>query len=606
LLIRDVEISPQVHSKSHLKRIVEKTQPTTRMSQPDPAGQQRQPGSVLELMEFVLPTVNLDRCPDWPPDLFAIVATVLRRNGAYVRCVATGVSESASDRALFDEMWPDRARSVGERWRNVISAAQAEYAGTGKLSAADALKQATIPDEVQAAWSRLYREAEKTPLADSADNDELTRALLELNGYSDEASYGIGLGALGGADDGYGQAARLFLQLNGKQSFCHWVDRQKARVLGKKHTPQQGLTLRSLTHNLSLCMPWEVEPLWYDLDAPRLDDVLNLLLLPWPLKVNAREFRRIEVAAGQSTPREHCLFEYRREPAPAGELSRRVNAAIDQAYQCVTRLHAIVLPELAMTCEEWKVVEKIALQRRVMLISGIIDDVGDVNNVPINSCRIQMMALTSSDEEVSPSVIESPPPAYRQTKHHRWCLDRNQVLQYDLGGQLPTALRCWENSHIHRRRIFFAQLGGWLTFSVLICEDLARQDPIADVLRSVGPNLVVALLMDGPQLAARWSARYASVLADDPGTSVLTLTSLGMSERSRQASTGENGSRVIALWKDKLYGTREIELAMGSCGCVLSLARERREEFTADGRSDGTSTEVPVFAGVFQVEEVAS
>jgi hypothetical protein len=68
---------------------------------------------------------------------------------------------------------------------------------------------------------------------------------------------------------------------------------------------------------------------------------------------------------------------------------------------------------------------------------------------------------------------------------------------------------------------------------VLICEDLARQDPAAELVRAVGPNLLVALLMDGPQLANRWPARYAAVLAEDPGTSILTLTSLGMVERSR-------------------------------------------------------------------------
>lgn len=68
---------------------------------------------------------------------------------------------------------------------------------------------------------------------------------------------------------------------------------------------------------------------------------------------------------------------------------------------------------------------------------------------------------------------------------------------------------------------------------MLVCEDLARQDPAADLIRAVGPNLLIALLMDGPQLSGRWPARYASVLAEDPGTSVLTLTSLGMAERSR-------------------------------------------------------------------------
>src|SRR5262249_24446815 len=50
----------------------------------------------------------------------------------------------------------------------------------------------------------------------------------------------------------------------------------------------------------------------------------------------------------------------------------------------------------------------------------------------------------------------------------------------------------------------------------------------------------------------------------------------GRTPSSREAKSGKNGSRVIALWKDKLYGTREIELEKGSYGCVLSLARERR------------------------------
>src|SRR5687768_17746605 len=40
-------------------------------------------------------------------------------------------------------------------------------------------------------------------------------------------------------------------------------------------------------------------------------------------------------------------------------------------------------------------------------------------------------------------------------------------------------------------------------FRSLICEDLARQDPIAELVRHVGPTLVVTILMDGPQLKNR-------------------------------------------------------------------------------------------------------
>jgi hypothetical protein len=62
----------------------------------------------------------------------------------------------------------------------------------------------------------------------------------------------------------------------------------------------------------------------------------------------------------------------------------------------------------------------------------------------------------------------------------------------------------------------------------------------------------------GPQLTSRWAARYASVLADDPGSAVLTLTSFGMAQRSRPHD--RDPSRVLALWKDPERGMREIQL----------------------------------------------
>jgi hypothetical protein len=140
----------------------------------------------------------------------------------------------------------------------------------------------------------------------------------------------------------------------------------------------------------------------------------------------------------------------------------------------------------------------------------------------------------------------------------------------------------------------------WLTTCVLICEDLARQDPIAEIVRAVGPNLVIALLMDGPQLRSRWSARYATVLAEDPGSSVLTLTSLGMAMLSRPG--GQLGSRVVALWKDaKTAESREITLSENSVGIVLSLSVEYLDEWSADGRNDDFATGYPLLAGVHEV-----
>jgi hypothetical protein len=69
------------------------------------------------------------------------------------------------------------------------------------------------------------------------------------------------------------------------------------------------------------------------------------------------------------------------------------------------------------------------------------------------------------------------------------------------------------------RSLQFVSVGEEITIVSLVCQDLAETDELADVIRAVGPTVVFTVLLDGPQLASRWAARYASVLADDPGSS---------------------------------------------------------------------------------------
>jgi hypothetical protein len=78
------------------------------------------------------------------------------------------------------------------------------------------------------------------------------------------------------------------------------------------------------------------------------------------------------------------------------------------------------------------------------------------------------------------------------------------------------------------------------------------------------------------------AARYASVLADDPGSAVLTLTSFGMVQRSRPGSLA--ASTVVALWKDPERGFREIALESGAQAVLLTACGSRATRRTRDGR----------------------
>jgi hypothetical protein len=166
----------------------------------------------------------------------------------------------------------------------------------------------------------------------------------------------------------------------------------------------------------------------------------------------------------------------------------------------------------------------------------------------------------------------------RQNKHHRWSLDEGQVEQYHLGSALHPHIRWWEAMEVPRKAVHFVEVAE-LVLASLVCEDLAHNDDIAQLIRSVGPTIVVNVLLDGPQLTSRWTARYASVLADDPGSAVLTLTSYGMVERSRPA--GRDASRVIALEKDPTRGVREIPLEPGAQGVLLTVCIDRATRYSA-------------------------
>ena len=295
-------------------------------------------------------------------------------------------------------------------------------------------------------------------------------------------------------------------------------------------------------------------------------------------------------------------------PAPEETLRSfrlRLTNILDAAHRHANHIDAVVFPELSLSIEQYFAAEELAIRYKTMLIAGVRapSQLGQGGNF----CIMQPAGLLFSPLGNAPKYTKRKwtnlldTVRLTQPKHHRWCLDREQINQYQLAGNIPTGGLVWENIQLLPRQLHFVTLGSWMTWSVLICEDLARQDPVADLIRSVAPNLLITLLMDGPQLPGRWPSRYASVLAEDPGVSVLTLTSLGMAERCRPTlrTTGRRAdkNRAIALWRDVEIGEQEIVLDPGDQACILSLSCSSREEWAADGRGDHTEAHCPIFAG---------
>ena len=96
--------------------------------------------------------------------------------------------------------------------------------------------------------------------------------------------------------------------------------------------------------------------------------------------------------------------------------------------------------------------------------------------------------------------------------------------------------------------------------------------------------------MDAPQLSTRWPARYATVLSEDPGCSVLTLTSRAL--MTLQHITGarccsSDDERVVALWRDDQDpAPKHIVCPADAHGVCLKIWGTQANDVTFDGRRD--------------------
>jgi hypothetical protein len=533
------------------------------------------------------------QCPIWPPDVYGITGALLKRSGAYLR--------------IFEDHSPDGylkgIEELGVSWRKRIDAQ--------KHPTFDSLARAR-PTELKASWAELMR-ARSLPINEIQGSQALTEHLIRMTLIADEASAGIGVDWDNVTEDG--PVPSPFLSLADRikstqdlRSFGWEVSPDVVCVLGKQHTPQVGATFRSLSHHLSLYLPSDIEARWHGPYRPWQEssdssNMVNLLLLPWPNEIETADFSEVPTRAHRTDPDDEMpgYFSFRPTSTltPQG-FGRALRRALANAREHTNQIDAVVFPEVALTHEQYDVAERIAVEQRIISICGV-RSIARGRRRDLNLSVIQpagAMREGGSTGRAKRRLVDDM--RLVQAKHHRWCLNRDQLVCYQLGGQLSITRNWWENIELPERLLYFFSLNR-LTWSVLICEDLARQDPAADLIRAVGPNLLIALLMDGPQLKDRWAARYASVLAEDPGSSVLTLTSLGMARRSRPflRATGRrpDPSRVIALWRDAVDGEAEICLDADENACVLSLECRRRKEYSADGRHDGTQSRYPVFAG---------
>lgn len=524
------------------------------------------PFTVGELFSYLLPRLSdpeQRHLPLWPPDVFGLMSALIQRSGAYIQAL---------------QKWP------APRWSIPSSVGYAKWSSElgGEWKKAYFLDK-PAPDKVESIWKSFIKLAWGVPVQDFSHQQILAHDALLLLALADEASAGLGT-TLDLTQSAYATSEDLerWMEMQPHElSFQRELHPSRITVLGKRRTPQTGLNVRSLSHHLCALEGCEASTSWrVDLHVQEKTSSLNVLLFPWPFEISPKAFSVVTHSGAEMSnmPADFGFFTY--DPEPVANVRNALLQAILRALEQVDTIHMVVLPECAVSESEWDELCDLSKQFGFTVIAGVSRQASSHFEPGMNEVRIRSAYSKQSS----------------QGKHHRWQLDQSQILNYQLGSRLDPEKRWWEYIPVGKREAIIHQLNSWLCLMPLICEDLARPDPVGEIVRSVGPDLVVALLMDGPQLMNRWTARNAINLADDPGCSVLTLTSLGMIELS---NTRQPSPKVVpALFKDPIHGAQEIAFPPGAHAAVITLNRSPRTEWTADGRLDEISNSCPTLGAI--------
>jgi hypothetical protein len=508
------------------------------------------------------PALGWNQLCRWPPDVFALANLVLDQTEAYRFAVAP----STGRRWPPQPDWNDEVVAAAQGWR---------------VAAADPGHQ--VPRAVRRHWKLVMRHLD-TPLRALREGREpaLCEALLSLHATADEACRALAAPERLVADEPFERAARALLERQGSLSR---IEPARIRITPKTHFATRGITIRSLSRYLALNYE-AVEVSWRRIEparwSVRVDAEYNVVLLPWPLEVRAAAFRPVRGPINMD-PSAFGFFEFAPDKPVDLDLMERL---VLEARRKVGRVHAVIFPEDAIDASEVGPLEQRLLGLGVLFVVTGVREPGANGTLSRNVVHIGTRTRDGWEH-------------FQQAKHHRWCLDEGQIRQYHLTRQLDPSRVWWEAIDLPVRTVQIIDIGSGATIAPLVCEDLARLDEVADVLRRVGPSLVVTLLLDGPQLPQRWPCRYASVLADEPGSAVLALTSFGMAMRSRPA--GHRRSRAVAMWSEPGAAPRPLELASGAAGLALTVSVNTKTVWTADGRRHDANTPAVILRRVDQL-----
>ena len=574
--------------------------------------------------------ISWQSLPDWPPDLFGICAHLLEMAGAY-HYLTPGVEPICEERLDIQITIEDRKRIEKDaaKWREDPShrPAWAKKSWSSILKAKRALHARR-----QNKKSKTNEGKRKIP--------SWWKSATMLAAYADEACRNIGHKGQDENNIASWMNATLLSLYSGEKREKLYAEDQKKHdywfvseglksisamasedlfcVQPKSRTPALGCTIRSMSLNLSLLPPaGTLQAAWQQMPSASIGGAntapFNCLFIPYPYMIEDEAFK-----LSGKTGKRWKWFEVEQTWLPKSDAQKKkflkfIERMIDQADSANKNtsgniVSALVFPELSLTWDLHELIvdfilKKCAEERKGK--NGALPKGHEVyNNIQFlitgssTNCKLEngnYILTTQLGEEVIGVDRVKYVLSTSRSKHHRWKIEQNQIRAYKLKGefeqltpnQRDSISAYWEKIRIPRRRFHIHTFRDYSVLTTLICEDLARAEPVHKYVRAVGPDILFVMLMDGCQIEQRWPARYALGLAEDPGSTVVTFTSRGLVRRSNEQRSEGDGylsSWSVGLARNPSENAVQIRCEPKTEGVLLQFRAMPSHELTLDGR----------------------
>lgn len=311
---------------------------------------------------------------EWPPDAFALMASLLWQTGAYSHIVMK---------------WPPRGMS---KWAQGVSLerdakAWRKYAMLVNGEFRD--QQPKIPKRLEK-WFNEIQQNISLDIHEAMCEEKFRNAVICICCLADESCKTVSkflpaekirdfLPKVNQYDIAFFDYAKDCLVGTKPHSLCRDCRGSIVRVFPKSRIPQTGLTLRSLSHNLALSLYDEVNIEWMFSPTSTNHDLNNtthnLLLVPWPFDVNPESYSEVTNDKNplSEMPPHYSLFEYR--PCnDTGKLVDFLHKLLKQAKCKRYRVDIVVFPEGALSGDDIEIVLPIIYNYYpfAVVITGVI------------------------------------------------------------------------------------------------------------------------------------------------------------------------------------------------------------------------------------------